>query len=168
MGMTRLFNGLSSHWHSVAIAGLISFSLLASGYALAAYRVHEARDLDARAHARLRAGEAALSKSKLAWDNLDATLRLAKRLRVVRLSGTLAVLQLTSIAERLPTGVWFDSFAISTDGLELAGQTRRLADLVRVSHIVTDVSPSTEMRSIARHAESDDLTFRMQQDDTRK
>ncbi|MEO8789944.1 MAG: PilN domain-containing protein [Candidatus Tumulicola sp.] len=135
---------------------------------MAAYRVHQASDLDARAQIRLRAGETELSKSKLAWEDLRTTLRLAKRLRAVRLSGSLAMLQLTSIAERLPSGVWLDSFSKSADGLELDGQTKRLAELAHVADIVTEVSPTTQMRSIARRGESDSLTFQMQPQDARR
>ncbi len=163
--ITRLFNGLSNGWQSVAIAGLISFPVLASGYALAAYRVHQASDLNVRAQVRLRAGETELAKSKLAWEDLRTTLRLAKRLRAVRLSGSLAMLQLTSIAERLPSGVWLDSFSKSGDGLTLDGQTKQLAELARVSDIVTEVSPATQMRSVTRHGESNSLTFQMHAQD---
>jgi hypothetical protein len=166
--ITRLFNPLSTRWESVVIAGFISFSVLASGYALAAYRVHKASDLDARAQIRLRASEAALSKSKLAWDDLRATLGLAHRLRAVRLSGSLVMLQLTSIAERLPPGVWLDSFSKVAEGLDVDGQTKRLAELARVDDIVSEVSPSTQMRSIARHPESDAFAFQMQSQDARR
>jgi hypothetical protein len=166
--IAHLFDGLSNRWQSIAIAGLIGFSVSASGYALAAYRVHQASNLDARAQVRLRACEAELSKSKVAWQDLRATLRLAKRLRAVRLSGSLAMLQLTSIAERLPSGVWLDSFSRSADGLELDGQTKRLAELAHVADIVTELSPATQMRSIARHGESDGLTFQMQPQDAHK
>jgi hypothetical protein len=167
-GVGRLFDGLSNRWQSVALAGLISFSFLASGYALAAYRVHEAGELNARAQVRLRAAETALSKAKIARDDLRTALQLAKRLRSLRLSGSLAMLRLTSIAERLPSGTWLDSFSESADGLELSGQTSRLAELALVSDIVTEVSPSTQMRSIARHRESDGLTFQMQPQDARR
>jgi Tfp pilus assembly protein PilN len=110
----------------------------------------------------LRAGETELSKSRLAWEDLRTTLRLAKHLRAVRLSGSLAMLQLTSIAERLPSGVWLDSFSKSAAGLELDGQTKRLDELAHVADIVSGVSPTTQMRSIARRGESDSLTFEMQ------
>jgi hypothetical protein len=166
--ISRLFAGESSPWQSIAIAGLISFSILASGYALAAYRVREATDLDARAQIRLRADEAALTKSKLVREDLRTALRLADRLRAVRLSGSLAMLQLTSIAERLPSSVWLTSFSKSSDGLEINGQTKRLVDLVNVSEIVTEISPSTRMRSVARHDESDSLAFQMQPQESRK
>jgi hypothetical protein len=163
-----LFNGLSNRWQSVALAAFISFSVLASSYALAAYRVREAGELDARAQVRLRAAETALSKSKIERDDLRTALRLAERLRAVRLSGSLAMLQVTSIAERLPSGAWLDSFSESADGLELYGQTNRLAELAHAFDIVTEVSPSTQMRSIARHRESDSLTFHMQPQDARR
>ncbi|HEY1680759.1 MAG TPA: PilN domain-containing protein [Candidatus Tumulicola sp.] len=78
------------------------------------------------------------------------------------------MLQLTIIAERLPSGVWLDSFSKSADGLELDGQTKRLAELAHVADIVTEVSPATRMQSIARHGESDSLTFQMQPQDARK
>jgi Fimbrial assembly protein (PilN) len=161
-------SGLSNHWQSFAIASLISFPVLTSSYALAAYRVHEASDLDDRAEIRLRASEEALSKSRLAWEDLRNTLRIAKRLRAVRLSGSLVMLQLTSIAERLPSGVWLDSFSQSADGLELDGQTKSLGELAHVSDILSEVSPSTQMRSIARHGESDSLAFHIQPQDPRR
>lgn len=118
------------------------------------YWLSSAQREEALAEVRLTESQADLAATKLVRTNVDDMLALDRRLRDIRLSGSILASRLSDIGNHVPEHAWLTSISNLPDGLEIAGKADGLAAL---SQTVTDLMSSKTAASptLVRAAKDD-------------
>ncbi len=103
----------------VFIAALV-FVVFAGG--IERYRLTDARSVETQAASRAEASRAALAQTNLARVKVDRLLALDRRLRGVRISGSIVAEHFIDVADHLPRGVWLTSLARREKSVEIVGK----------------------------------------------
>lgn len=122
------------------LAAVITACLVVlSWWSLERYWIREALREEAVATARLQQSRAAFAATKLIRSDVDALLALDRRLRDIRLSGSLLSARLADIGNHVPRRAWLTSIARADGGFELKGRAEGLSVL---SQTVADLMSS--------------------------
>jgi hypothetical protein len=122
---------------AIACATVVCAILLVSG--IEALREHGARVLEARADARFEASRAALHQAKLQSEELEALVERDRRLRAIRLSGSLAAARIARTGNSFPAQARLISIASDASGYYVKGDADNLSAIeALVKNLLTD------------------------------
>jgi hypothetical protein len=165
---TILQGRTAPRWQNLAVAAFTIGIVLVGAYILGAIRLQYARELNARAQARLSSSRLSLRRSQTEWTDLRVAIRQAQRLRALRLSGTQAVLRLVRVGNALPKNSWLTSFADEAAGFDVRGGSSRFDSLSSVLDVVSAATPATVTITASRRRDNDDVDFELRQSEDRR
>jgi hypothetical protein len=130
---------LPQHLYVVTAAGASVVCALAIAWGVATVRVHAAQTLERTAQARFERSRTALSALRLQWQHLDELVAQDRRLRELRVSGSLAAARVAHVGNAFPRGSWLTSMTASSSEYALKGYSGDLSTLeVIVTNLVND------------------------------
>jgi hypothetical protein len=138
-------------WQGLAVGSAIAALLVIGCYALAEVRVRSALEVEDRAEARLAASDAVRRRAAVEWSDVRGSMRRARQLRDIRLSGSFAVQRLTRIGNALPDSVWLNGFSNGTSDYDIRGETTGIDALATAFDVIAAQTERTGV-SFTRHS----------------
>lgn len=127
-----------------------------AAFGIETYRADQARSVERLAQMRVEQSRADLAKTTLERTDIDALLALDRRLRGIRLSGSLLAQRLADIANHVPGRAWLSGISPTSNGISISGHAE---DLGALSETIADLMSSKTVRSPSLvRAGKDDLS----------
>lgn len=172
--LTRVLDmRVPQRFHVALVAAGAAAAIVAGACSIEAYRLREAREMQAAYQQRYDAVNAQLRRSKLYGDRVRAIAALDRRVRRISASGYADARMLAEIANRLPQHAWLTAIAHDASGLALQGQAKDLAVLSGVMRglmAVNDVRTPSLLRASEEQLgnRADGLTYEIHVDGGRQ
>ncbi len=97
--------------YPAALAGAAVVAALAAADGAEVFREHAAQALEQRAETRFERSRIALTHARLHWQHLDQLIALDRRLREIRISGSIAARRIARVGNAFPQRAWVTSMA---------------------------------------------------------